>query len=63
MTPRRIDVRVETVVVDDRATGRREDVAAEIQRALEQRLAQPDVRPKDTYADRIAAALVRRIGP
>jgi hypothetical protein len=63
MTPRRIDVSVETVVVDDRAHGRREDVAAAIPRALEQRLAQPQVRPKDTYADRIAAALVRRIGP
>jgi hypothetical protein len=63
MTPRRIDVSVETVVVDDRTAGRREDVAAEIQRALEQRLAHPKVRPKDTYADRIAAALVRRIGP
>ncbi len=63
MTARRIDVSVETVVIDDGAHGRREDVAAEIQRALERRLAQPEVRPKDTYADRIAAALVRRIGP
>ena len=60
----RIDVSVETVVVDDaRRTGAASDVAAELQRALERRLAQPEVRPKDTYADRIAAALVRRIGP
>jgi hypothetical protein len=68
VTARRIDVSVETVIVDDPAHGRREAVAADIQRALERRLAPPaaarDRAPAPpAYADRIAAALMQRIEP
>jgi hypothetical protein len=69
VTPTRIDVSVDVFVTEDPAHGRREDVAAEIRRALERRLAPARPAGRDrapappAYADRIAAALVRRIGP